>query len=102
LTRQNLVERDADDRRCCCHASRLEPSTPREVTLYAGAFVKPPAQPLMNSVERGIVGQVGACAGGDEARGRGHGLRFILRRLEAARPAASQEIVNEPGDAVSG
>jgi hypothetical protein len=32
----------------------------------------------MNLVERSLVGQIGSRAGGDEARGSGHGLRFIL------------------------
>jgi hypothetical protein len=75
---QNFVERDADDRRRGRHAGRLQPGTPCEVTLYTWAFVEPPAEPLMNPVERSLVGQIGARAGRNPARGCGHGLRFIL------------------------
>jgi hypothetical protein len=54
----------------------------------------------VNPIEGSLVGQIGAGASGDEA-GRGcHRLRFVLRGIETARPAATQHIVNKLRNAI--
>src|SRR6266851_3643866 len=59
LASQNFVERDTNERRCCCRAECPEPDAPCEASVCPGTLVEPLGEPLMNPVQSSLVGQIG-------------------------------------------